>query len=154
MLYFSRGSVWGGASGGASPEAMKTKNSENRLVKTLVFNILKWIVIRNSLCEPSRDYRQSTWPSRQKEDAVPHLSGFCANLAFELKVFTALLRDQRALHSSRIALEADGPKPPIRRSVNVVHVVVPASAIGDQGSARSYSSLWIVTVAVLGEPIM
>jgi hypothetical protein len=33
---------------------MGTKNSESRQVKALAFSILKWIIIRNFLCEQSR----------------------------------------------------------------------------------------------------
>jgi hypothetical protein len=52
LSYFSSGSVRDGLLVGSScPEAMETKNRESRQVKTLAFNILEGIIIRNFLAE-------------------------------------------------------------------------------------------------------
>src|SRR6266404_434575 len=54
LSYLSSGSFRGTLCVGASwPEAMGTKNSESRQVKTPAFNILERIIIRNSLSERS-----------------------------------------------------------------------------------------------------
>ena len=68
MLYFSSGSVGSGLCGAVWPEAMDTKNSESRQVKTLAINILKRIIVRNSLCERSRIRASGRRPSRQKKE--------------------------------------------------------------------------------------
>src|SRR4030095_3623432 len=60
MLYFSSGSVRGGLNPGACPGALPTKNRENRQMKTPVFKILRWIMIRNSLSERWRMTRRRT----------------------------------------------------------------------------------------------
>src|SRR5207237_7413016 len=52
LSYVSSGSFLGALCVGASwPEAMETKNNENRQMKTTAFNILRWIIIMNCLCE-------------------------------------------------------------------------------------------------------
>jgi hypothetical protein len=69
LSYFSSGSVRDGLAVGASwPEAMQTKNSESRQVKTLAFNILEWIIIRNSLSE--RSHITDFGRQGKKEEAV------------------------------------------------------------------------------------
>jgi hypothetical protein len=51
LSYFSSGSFRSTFVGASWPEAMETKNSESRQVKTLAFNILEGIIIRNFLAE-------------------------------------------------------------------------------------------------------
>src|SRR5439155_3519245 len=75
MLYFSSGSVRSGLRGAVWPEATGTKNSESRQVKTLAINILKRIIIRNSLCE--------RYPITGKKGAVKAKAGSHVSLPIQ-----------------------------------------------------------------------
>jgi hypothetical protein len=77
MLYFSSGSECRGLSGGACPEAMGTKNSENRQVRTLAFNVLEWIIIRNPCVDApgitgNAHRRQGKKRTQPKIDRISH----------------------------------------------------------------------------------
>src|SRR6266850_2705224 len=61
LSYVSSGTSRGTLCVGASwPEARGSKNSDSRQVERVAFNILKWIIIRNSLRDASRLQKQTT----------------------------------------------------------------------------------------------